>query len=220
MYNPVFEIVPRFVFPPTTPFTSQSTDVLELLDTTAMNCCCPEAAMIVEAGEIDTATGGVIVINALANFDTSACATALTDTLGGFGTVSGAVYSPPAVIVPTDALPEATPFTCQTTAVFEVPVTSTVNCSENPACNCFAVGEIETTMSGGGGVELPPPPHPGRLATSNTIRHRSKPGSVILRSHVVSCFGVLRQLTPVPPVGHTSLNDSSQEISRALHIRA
>src|SRR3981081_2319380 len=53
---------------------------------------------------------------------------AVTVTVAGLGTAEGAVYSPEVEIVPTVELPPVTPFTCQVTAVLEVPVTVAVNC--------------------------------------------------------------------------------------------
>jgi hypothetical protein len=62
------------------------------------------------------------------DFVVSACDTAVTVTVAGLGTTEGAVYSPAVEIVPTVEFPPATPFTCQVTAVLEVPVTVAVNC--------------------------------------------------------------------------------------------
>jgi hypothetical protein len=62
------------------------------------------------------------------DFVVSAWDTAVTVTVAGLGTAEGAVYSPEVEIVPTDEFPPVTPFTCQVTAVLEVPVTVAVNC--------------------------------------------------------------------------------------------
>jgi hypothetical protein len=70
----------------------------------------------------------VTVTLADADFVMSACDTAVTVTVAGLGTAEGAVYSPEEVIVPTVEFPPVTPFTCQVTAVLEVPVTVAVNC--------------------------------------------------------------------------------------------
>jgi hypothetical protein len=70
----------------------------------------------------------VTVTVADADLVVSACETAATVTDAGLGTAEGAVYSPEVEIVPTVELPPATPFTCQVTAVLEVPVTVAVNC--------------------------------------------------------------------------------------------
>ena len=90
------------------------------------------------------------------DFVTSACDTAVTITgLFGLGTTAGAVYSPFASIVPALAFPPVTPFTCQVTAVFDVPLTA----AENGCCsvgNLLAVCGLTLTVTAGG----PPPPPP------------------------------------------------------------
>ena len=48
-------------------------------------------------------------------------------TVAGEGTVIGAVYIPDAEIMPTIALPPATPLTLQFTIVLEEPVTAAAN---------------------------------------------------------------------------------------------
>jgi hypothetical protein len=57
----------------------------------------------------------------------SAELTARTVTVFGLGSVFGAVYMPDELIVPAAALPPVTPFTCQVTEVFVVPVTWALN---------------------------------------------------------------------------------------------
>jgi hypothetical protein len=52
----------------------------------------------------------------------------VTVSVAGLGSEEGAVYSPAVEIVPTVAFPPVVPFTCQVTAVLEVPVTVAVNC--------------------------------------------------------------------------------------------
>jgi hypothetical protein len=59
--------------------------------------------------------------------DGLAAETAVTVTVAGLGTELGAVYSPVALMLPTFALPPVTPFTCQVTVVFVVPVTVAAN---------------------------------------------------------------------------------------------
>ena len=58
----------------------------------------------------------------------SACATAPTLTVAGFGTAAGAVYSPVPSTVPFIALPPGVPFTFQLTCGLVVPLTCAVNC--------------------------------------------------------------------------------------------
>jgi len=57
----------------------------------------------------------VTVTAALSDFVASAWLVAVTVTVAGDGRSAGAVYTPLAVIVPTVALPPATPFTLQLT---------------------------------------------------------------------------------------------------------
>jgi hypothetical protein len=57
----------------------------------------------------------------------SAADTAVTVTIAGEGTVMGAVYTPDVEIIPTVALPPATPLTLQFTVVFDEPVTEAAN---------------------------------------------------------------------------------------------
>ena len=52
--------------------------------------------------------------------------TAIRDT-EDVGAIAGAAYSPDGEIVPTVEFPPATPFTCQLTVVFEVPLTFAEN---------------------------------------------------------------------------------------------
>jgi hypothetical protein len=57
----------------------------------------------------------------------SAAETAVTVTVGGEGTVIGAVYTPAVEIMPTVAFPPATLLTLQVTAVFKDPLTTAMN---------------------------------------------------------------------------------------------
>ncbi len=59
-----------------------------------------------------------IVTTALAEADASAVLTAVTLTLAGEGTATGARYKPAALMVPRVELPPVTPFTFQITDVF------------------------------------------------------------------------------------------------------
>src|SRR5438046_10540550 len=69
-----------------------------------------------------------MVTLALSLFVGSAMLVALTDTCAGLGTWAGAVYRPDEEIVPTVAVPPATPFTSQVTFLLLVLVTVSVNC--------------------------------------------------------------------------------------------
>src|SRR5713101_7416141 len=121
VYRPAVEIVPTVEFPPVTPFTCHVTAVLLLPVTVAVNCCVVLTTTDALVGEMLTPTV-VRVTVALADLVVSACDTAVTVTVFGLGTAAGAVYRPAVEIVPTVALPPVTPFTCQVTAVFVVPV--------------------------------------------------------------------------------------------------
>jgi hypothetical protein len=102
----------------------------------------------------------------------------LTVTLVGFGTVAGAVYKPPVLIVPAVPFPPCTSFTNHVTAElkFPVPWTLAVNCWV-PLTNKFALfGEIVTEVivglggGGGGGGGEPPPPQLERATIATAIR--------------------------------------------------
>jgi len=69
------------------------------------------------------------------------------------------VYRPVLVIIPVAALPPATPFTSQVTAVFDVLAMLAVNCCGPLAATFAEAGETEIVIGGGGVVvEVPPPP--------------------------------------------------------------
>jgi hypothetical protein len=70
----------------------------------------------------------LIVTLAESDFVGSATEIAVTVTVGGTGTLLGAVYRPFVSIVPTVLFPPVTPFTCQVTAVFVVFTTVAENC--------------------------------------------------------------------------------------------
>src|SRR5437763_8992154 len=89
-------------------------------------------------------SSAVMVTCAEADFVGSACDTAVTATVAGFGTTAGAVYRPELDIIPTVALPPLTPLTCQVTAVLLVFCTVAVNCCVPPAPTVADTGEIVT----------------------------------------------------------------------------
>src|SRR5204863_109664 len=119
VYRPELDMVPTVVLSRVTALTCQVTAVLLVFCTVAVNCCVPPAPTVADTGEIVTLTTavGVMVTCAEADFVGSACDTAVTVTVAGFGTTAGAVYKPELDIVPTVALPPVTPLTCQVTAV-------------------------------------------------------------------------------------------------------
>jgi hypothetical protein len=71
---------------------------------------------------------------------------AMTVTLGGFGTVAGAVYRPVAVIDPHACPWQPLPETLHETTAIEVPVTVAVNCRCEPAVSCAVAGETLTVI--------------------------------------------------------------------------
>ncbi len=93
------------------------------------------------------------------DFVVSAWETAVIVTVAGLGGFVGALYRPAESIVPTVVgSPPVMPLTCQVTAVFVVPVTVAVNCTEPPTDTLTGLGVTLTVIpGGGGGPELPPP---------------------------------------------------------------
>ena len=75
----------------------------------------------------------------------SAFEVALTETLGGFGTTEGAVYSPWVVMVPQLAPLHPAPERLQRTEVSPLPVTVAVNCC-CPLTGTVAVVGVTTTL--------------------------------------------------------------------------
>src|SRR5580698_7757496 len=128
-------------------------------------------------------------------------------TLAGFGMITGAVYKPALVMVPTVALPPVTPFTCQVTAVSLVLVTVAVNCCCEPSCTLAVAGET-VTVGVTGGVGLPPPQAERVRTTSAAAAARialfiTRPRCsqcfvlvLVLRAYIRTCEGlsVLRSL--------------------------
>src|SRR5579871_2099116 len=114
-----------------------------------------------------------MVTTAVADLVESACEIATTLTLGGLGSLAGAVYTPAAVIVPTVALPPVVLLTCQVTAVSVVFVTVAVNVWAALGASVTEAGEmlIATAGGGGGGVDPPPQPASGNAAIT-AIRYR------------------------------------------------
>jgi len=83
-YNPVAEMNPTVWLPPAMPLTCHVTPFTE-----AVNCCVPKFATVAAFGE--TVMGMVTVTVADADFAVFAWEVAVTVTVGGFGTVVGAV---------------------------------------------------------------------------------------------------------------------------------
>lgn len=128
VYNPADEIFPHALPVQPVPEMLHDTRVLEVPLTFALNCLELEGATVAEAGEIVTATTDTTVMEAVADLLGSAADVAVTEKKGGAGGVAGAVYSPAELTVPQVVPAQPVPAIVQVTAVFDVPVTVTVNC--------------------------------------------------------------------------------------------
>ena len=134
--------------PPLTPLTCQVTAVFVVPVTVAVNCCVVKIGTEVGLGVMVTVTDCATVTMAEPEAAGFATETAVTVTVAGLGMVLGAVYSPVALMVPTVALPPATPFTCQVTAVFVVPETVAVNWSVAPGLTVEEAAVTVTVICG------------------------------------------------------------------------
>jgi hypothetical protein len=125
VFAPFAVIVPTVAFPPAIPFTPQVTLLsgLPVLVTLAVNTCAPPAARLTGLGVTLTTMSSVKVTPAEALACESALLTTATVTLAGDGRSTGAVYNPPAVIVPTLPFPCGTLFTIHRTLLSVAPVT-------------------------------------------------------------------------------------------------
>jgi hypothetical protein len=148
--------------------------------TVAVNCCAPLAATVAGDGETVTTTmlGETTATVADADFVESACDTAVTVTVLGFGTFAGAVYSPLEEIVPTVEFPPAWLFTSHMTAVFDVPVTVTVNCCVSLGWRVALVGKIWTAIEPVPGPLTLWPTHP--VSAALTLRSRMAPAFLMV----------------------------------------
>lgn len=80
-------------------------------------------------------------------------------------------------MVPTEALPPATPLTDQLTVVLVLPVTVAVNCCDSPVSIVAADGLTETVMAGGGGGGGGPatePPPQALCKVARAARHSGR----------------------------------------------
>jgi hypothetical protein len=123
--TPFVTIVPKVEFPPATLFTLHVTAVegLPVPATDAVKIWAAPVETVAEGGRRLTTMlcCRVTVIEALSLG--LAWLTAVTVALAADGRIAGAVNRPAEEIVPADALPLATPFTCHVTFVFVLPVT-------------------------------------------------------------------------------------------------
>jgi hypothetical protein len=107
------------------------------------------------------------------DFVGSAKETAVTFTVGGFGTVVGAINTPPLEIHPYTDAPPLIPLTRQRTAWLVVPATLAENCWVAPLEIVRVFGEMVTPLTVGGGLtggELEEPPQ----AAMDRIRAASR----------------------------------------------
>lgn len=125
-------MIPTAALPPAIPLTLQVTLVFAALVTVAVKSCVADGATVTLAGATLTVTGGggvgCTVTVARPTAAALAALVACTVTFAGLGIAAGAVYKPPAEIVPTVEFPPVTPFTAQVTAVFAEPETAALNC--------------------------------------------------------------------------------------------
>lgn len=128
--------VPTEVFPPTTPFTSQTIDAPERMQSDAANDWLWPSPTDADEGVMVFGAAHVIVTLTLA--DSLAFAALATETVTGFcaGKLAGAAYSavalPFAVIVPLAAMPFAMPFTLHvswTELLPEPPIAAVKSCA-------------------------------------------------------------------------------------------
>jgi len=128
----------------------------------------------IDWGEMETEMSLVMVTAEDELAELSATLVAVTVTITGAGRIAGAVYTPPALIVPMDALPPGTPFTLQFTAVFVVLPTVAENVCAAPRRTDAEDGATLTVVLGGGGCDGPvptTPPQPRRDAMKNNTGH-------------------------------------------------
>src|SRR6266536_3396011 len=139
-YRPVESMVPVLEFPPMAPSTAQVTPVFDVPFTVAVNC-------MVWVNVTDAARG--LMLTAPPVTVTAALAERVGSTLLVAVTVcepaaAGAVYTPPAEMVPTVVLPPVTPSTDHWTFLFLAPVTVALNCTVALIATAAEVGLMLT----------------------------------------------------------------------------
>ena len=97
-------------------------------------------------------------------------------------------------MVPVVLLPPVTPFTCQVTAVFEVPVTVAVNWVWAPSATVTVEGDTETVIVG------PPPPLLLLPPPQPIIRNSPAESRTAPPRRKKSAIEVLRNFIAQPPV--------------------
>jgi hypothetical protein len=140
---------------------------------------------VAEVGEIPITIPPVSVTTAEAVALLSALLDAVTVIVGGDGIALGAVYKPLGEIVPTVALPPATPPANHVTLLFDVPVTVAWNCCGWLRATLICVG-CKTTVTTEGPVEvIPAQPGISTVATQK-IASKSRLTPRFERSNVVA----------------------------------
>jgi len=140
VYIPVEEIDPYVELPLATPFTDHFTEVFDVPDTEAVNCCDLPPCTVAVPGLTETFTdeeAAIISTLELADLVGSAMLCAVTETEPPEGTLAGAVYMPEVEIVPTVELPPVVPFTFQVADVLDE------NCCLPLTCKAALVGLTE-----------------------------------------------------------------------------
>ena len=149
-------MVPTVASPPALPLTDHVTVVVAVFVTVAVKVCVPpDAGTLAVVGVTVTLIAGpwLMVTCADPERDGSSADVALTVTVAGVGTLSGAEYTPPAEMVPTVELPPATPLTSHVTPTFGVFVTVAVKvCVPMSVCRLTVAGATVTLTGGGGAI--------------------------------------------------------------------
>jgi hypothetical protein len=165
---PFAAIVPSVAFPPAMSLTLQVTAIagLPVAATLAVNTCAPPVATLAGLGDTLTTMSSNKLTFAEALAVASALLTACTITFAADGKSTGAVYSPPAEIVPMLAFPCGTLFTSHRTLVSTAPVTVAWNCCGWPRKRAALPGCKLTTTFEGFVEGDPVDPHPGSITAS------------------------------------------------------
>ncbi|MGA7767407.1 MAG: hypothetical protein WCA27_14435 [Candidatus Sulfotelmatobacter sp.] len=125
------------------------TAVLEEPVTVALNCFCALTPTWALVGDMEIATTLPEVIVTVADPDLvgSESKVAVTVTIGGFGGVEGAVYSPLALMLPQADPLHPVPAMLQITRGLELPLTAAVNCNWAPGFTWAEGGDTLTATA-------------------------------------------------------------------------
>ena len=182
------------------PARDQTTAVLVVPVTAAVNCCCWLGSNCTLVGVTPTFTGRAIVTLAVANFVGSACEYAVTVIVGGEGTWAGVVYSPVSEIVPQLYPTQPAPLTFHLTWEFWVPFTVAVNCCWVLGASVTVAGDSVTEMGGGGTIVT--------VAAADAAGFASELAMTLMLAGVGAFAGavysplpeIVPQVTPVQPL--------------------